>query len=1094
MNWSDWHKDYDQVPSLQARLKLVGEQIAGSLDEFPPGPLQIVSICSGDGRDVISALQDHPRRNEVTVTLLDHDAESIARGRATANEAGLGQQLRFIQADATLARNYLGATPADLVLLSGFLGHLPHQDVPRLIENLPMLCKKGGCVIWNRHLLIHQGREQVPAIREFFRKSSFAEVHYTTTGTDGFAVGRVRFDGQVLPLDPNRVFFEFVGLDRLLPPLPARQNQRPPPQNFFADGVNDDEMSLAAEQSIPERFEKIAALYPDRTALGSNEWQPDYTELNALANRLAHILMARGAVADRVALLMRQDGPLIAAILAVLKAGRIVVVLNPTDPAERLKQILEEADARLIVTDVPNRELASQLAAKDREVLLFAENTTGAAHNPEIQIAPDAVAFIIFTSGSTGRPKGVMQTHRNILHNVFRLSRGMKLRAEDRISLLASPSGGQGLSTMWCALLNGASLCPFSLMEKSAANLAPWIEAHGITILILTASLFRHFMKSIAAETQVPTVRLVRVASEPATTEDFTAFKEHFADGCVLMNSLSSSETGNITQQHFTRADHLPPGRLPVGRPAAGMQVLLLDENNQEVSAGETGEIIVRSRYLSPGYWRNEPLTTERFTKGSNGAGIGLFRSGDLGRHLPDGSLLFMGRKDTCVKIHGYRIELSEIEDLLAQQPEVERVLVSVHKTPTAEDQLIAHIVPASGKTGSVENLRRVLRQNLPGYMVPAHFIFLDQFPLTPHGKINREALPPPSENKKRARRSDRPRDLIEARLTKIWQSALGLPEIRRHDDFFDLGGTSLQSADVLLGIEESFGISLPPSILAEHSTVERLAAVIAGQILTPSPSPLVPLRAAKNGRPLFLIHTGQGEVTTYIPLARRLSERPIYGLQSGGLSGECWPLASVQAMAKIYLPEILAKDPDGPYLLAATCMGGLVAFELAQMLLQRGKQVGLLALIDTHFPLSLAEREQGWRKIYIGVRTPLHEIWRALRWKIIRAFGGAKSSSWLPGYRAFVAHQNGHAARAYRPVFYPGELVLFYTTETQIPYREDPRLRMRPLAQTARVVELPGKRSGLFMKPGVDELARQLQAALETAEETSPESSFAIR
>lgn len=841
-------------------------------------------------------------------------------------------------------------------------------------------------------------------------------------------------------------------------------------------------MANEAEQSIPACFEKISALYPARTAIGSGEWQPAYGELNAAANRLAQVLIPRGVAGDRVALLLRQDGQLVAAILAVLKAGRIVVVLNPGDPAARLKQILREAEARLTVTDLANRELASQIITENQELLCFEENSTGAVHNPEMSVAPDAVAFIIFTSGSTGRPKGVMQTHRNIIHNVFRLSRGMQLQMEDRISLLASPSGGQGLSTMWCALLNGAALCPFSITEKSITPLAGWLYEHRLTIFILTASLFRHFVKSLPVATRVPTVRLVRIASEPATTEDFAAFQRHFSDDCVLLNSLSSSETGNITQHHFTKNDKLPRGRLPVGRPAAGMEILLLDENDREVRDGEVGEMIVKSRYLSPGYWRNESLTAERFSQDSLERSAGFFRSGDLGRRLPDGTLMFMDRKDTRVKFHGYRIELSEIQDSLMQQKEVAGAIVSVHTTPAGEAQLVAHIVPETGRLCTAETLRRALRRSLPGYMIPAHFLFLDQFPLTPHGKIDREALPPP-DGKKGVRRGERPRDLIESQLTRIWESALGASAIGRRDDFFDLGGTSLQSGEILLAIEETCGVSLPPSILAEHNTIERLAAVIAGQVLTPSPSPLVLLRGAKSGRPLFFIHNGQGDVTTYILLARRLPERPIYGLQSAGRQGECWPLSSVRAMARLYLPEIVARDPDGPYLLAATCMGGLVAFELAQMLVRQGKKVGFLGLMDTHFPLPLTSHESGWRKIYVSVRTPLHENWRALRWRIIRALGWGQNHRWLPGYRAFVAHQNGYAGRFYRPVFYPGELTLFTTTETKFFTREDPRLMMLPLARTTQVVRISGQRRGLFKKPIVDELARQLQSALESSE-----------
>jgi acyl carrier protein len=348
---------------------------------------------------------------------------------------------------------------------------------------------------------------------------------------------------------------------------------------------------------------------------------------------------------------------------------------------------------------------------------------------------------------------------------------------------------------------------------------------------------------------------------------------------------------------------------------------------------------------------------------------------------------------------------------------------------------------------------------------------------------MDRAALPPPPDDHKNLRRRDRPRDLIETRLTQIWESALGLSPVGRHDDFFDLGGTSLQSVEILLAIEEAFAVSLPASVLAEYSTVERLAALIAGQVMIPSPSPLVTLRRAGGGRPLFFIHSGQGELTTYIPLARRLTPRPVYGLQSVGLQGECWPLTSVRAMARRFLPEILATDPAGPYLLAATCMGGLVAFELAQMLVRQGRKVALLGLMDTHFPLPLTRHEPAWRKIYVAARTPVHETWRRLRWRILRALGAGRNDRLLPAYRRFIANINGRAGRLYRPEFYPGNITLFITAEARFPAREDPRLMMGPLAQTARIVKIAGKRSGLFMKPAVDELARQLQNALDRAE-----------
>ncbi|MGA3285733.1 MAG: AMP-binding protein, partial [Verrucomicrobiota bacterium] len=880
MDWNEWYKQYDSFHSLQTRLRIVREQIVATLNDCPPGPIQIVSVCAGDGRDVIGAVQSHPRRNDVTALLLDNHAESIARGKAAAEQAGLGRQLRFLEADATQAGNYAGAVPADLVLLSGFLGHLRHKDVPRLIESLPMLCRKGGWTIWNRHLVMHKGREQVPVIRELFRRTRFEEVHFETTAPDGFAVGRGRFAGRVKSLDPARVLFEFVGLDHLLPVPPPTHLGLPEGKNNSQGEINGivaDENWGNVEQSLPECFAQIVARHPSRPAIGTGEWQPAYTDLNTSADQLAHALVSRGgAVGGRVALLMRHDTPLMAAMLAVLKAGGIVVVLNPTDPPARLKQILEDAEPGAIITDSANRELAAQIVENNQRIVHFEEHLTGPAHDPEIKVAPDAVAFIIFTSGSTGRPKGVMQTHRNIVHNVFRLSRGMRLQPEDRITLLASPSGGQGLSTMWCALLNGAALCPFPMVEKGVADLADWMKENKITVFVSSVSIFRHFVRTLKNGECLPTVRLVRFASEPATSDDFAIYQKHFTAGCVLFNTLSSTETGNVTQLRFTQNDRVAPGRLPAGWTAPGLEILLLDENGREVRDGETGEIAVRSRYLSPGYWRNASLTAGCFSDGRGPNGVRAFHSGDLGRRMADGSLMFMGRKDARVKVHGYRIEVSEIEDALVHQPEVEGAVVGTCETPNHDTQFVAYVVLRAGRKCTAETLRRVLRSTLPGYMVPARFIFLEKFPLSPHGKIDRQALSPPPGNRSPARRGARPRDIVESQLARIWQSVLGLPRIGRHDDFFDSGGTSIQSVEVLARIEESFGASLSPSTLVEYSTIERLAGLVAGYVVIPSPSPLVPLRAADAGRPLFLIHSGQGDVTTYGLLVRRLPGRPI--------------------------------------------------------------------------------------------------------------------------------------------------------------------------------------------------------------------------
>src|SRR5882757_383227 len=216
IDWNHWHTGYETSPSLQARLKIVCEQIAGALSQCPPGPIQVISMCAGDGRDLGLALQEHPRRNDVTAVLLDNNLDAITRGRQMAKGAGLEQQMRFAHADAALAESYAGIGHADLVLLSGFLGHLRHENALSLIDSLPMLCKTGGSVIWNRHLVLHDGTKQVARIRGEFRRNNFEEIQFATTAEDGFAVGRARFAGKPLPLDSARKLFEFVGIDQFL--------------------------------------------------------------------------------------------------------------------------------------------------------------------------------------------------------------------------------------------------------------------------------------------------------------------------------------------------------------------------------------------------------------------------------------------------------------------------------------------------------------------------------------------------------------------------------------------------------------------------------------------------------------------------------------------------------------------------------------------------------------------------------------------------------------------------------------------------------------------------------------------------------------
>jgi amino acid adenylation domain-containing protein len=618
-------------------------------------------------------------------------------------------------------------------------------------------------------------------------------------------------------------------------------------------GANEHPPSV--EQTLVGQFQHQAILYGSRMAVGGGSWQATYTELNAAANHLAHRLLASdGAAGDRIALLMRHDTPLVAAAISVLKVSRIVVVLNPTDPPSRLHQVLNDAEPSLIVTDPAKCDLAEQIAGR-RRLVLWSDDFLGGQPEPNLDYptSPDHIAFLIYTSGSTGRPKGVMQTHRNVVNNVLRLSRGMVLVPEDRITLLASPSGGHGVATLTCSLLNGAALYPFPIMDQGLGGLAEWLREQQITVLPLSTSVFRHFINTLAADACFPSVRLIRLGSEPATSDDFAAIQRHFAEDCVCLHTLSSSETGNVAQLRLTRNDRVAPGRLPVGRPVEGIQIFLQDEYGRDAVEGQSGQIVVKSRYLSPGYWRNPTLTAERFAKPNRGDEIRTFYSGDLGRRTADGLLVFEGRNDARIKIHGYRVEPSEVEDALVSQPGVEEAVVLGIEHKDGDNRLVGYIRYKAGHELSEGALRVALRAALPGHMVPAKIISVNRFPLTPHGKIDRDQLRQLSSPSGTRKPFAPPETATERLISAIWAEVLRVDTVSRGDDFFELGGDSLTAAVVAAKIHAALGVEVSLGEFSNHPALSDFATAVERSHDLEEPDHSPPLIRVPRGEPLPL-------------------------------------------------------------------------------------------------------------------------------------------------------------------------------------------------------------------------------------------------
>jgi surfactin family lipopeptide synthetase A len=373
-----------------------------------------------------------------------------------------------------------------------------------------------------------------------------------------------------------------------------------------------------------------------------------------------------------------------------------------------------------------------------------------------------------------------------------------------------------------------------------------------------------------------------------------------------------------------------PESLVTIGRPIANTQVYILDEYLQPVPVGIHGKLHIGGAGLARGYFDRPQLTAEKFIQNpfNSHPDSRLYKTGDLTRYLSDGKIEYLGRIDNQVKIRGFRIELGEIETVLRKHPAIQQSVVTISVDDAGDNRLIAYIITHPEQTITTEELRRFLKQELPDYMVPSAFIFLDTLPLTPNGKIDRRAFPAPDSTRLDSDHTYvSPRDELELELTKIWERTLGIHPIGMKDNFFELGGNSLLSVQLIAEIRQTFDRNLSIVTLFQAQTIEQLATVLREEKWAAGWNSLVPIQSGGSKPPLFFIHPCSGEVPIYRVLAGHLrQERPIYGLQAIGLDGNHAPHDRVEQMVAHYIKEIQTIQPEGPYFLGGKHIGYRVA------------------------------------------------------------------------------------------------------------------------------------------------------------------------
>lgn len=579
------------------------------------------------------------------------------------------------------------------------------------------------------------------------------------------------------------------------------------------------------ETSIPARFEKMVRMYPEHLAFKTVDQTATYAEINSLANQFARDLVDKlGVGSEPVGILMGNGVELLATMFGILKAGKFVVSVDPKFPVDRAKAIFAESQVRLIVTDATHKSLAWILYEHAANLTIDTSDPSRAVENLELAISATAPAFLLYTSGSTGHPKGVIHNHRSLMYSVMERANEFHLCQNDKMSLLTSGTAN-AITNSLRTLLSGASLHAVDVKKYGVVGLAKWLLEEEITVCSIGISLFREFCKTHTVEEPFDDLRILGLRSESVLKSDFDLYKKHFPPSCLLVNGLTVAEAGLLAMYFLDHHAELCGDDVPVGYAVKDKNISLLDEDGKEIGFNRVGEIVVRSRYLSPGYWHNSDLTTAKFKTDPRDPDKQIYCTGDLGLMLPDGCLIHRGRKDLRLKIRGYGVDVAEVENALRSHSAVKDAILVGRQSESGDTRFLAYFTSAIEPAPTTSELRQYLTPVLADYMIPSMFILLDVLPVSLNGKVDRRALPDPDDRRPELDTPFvAPRTEVERVVARIVSECTGIESVGCNDNFFDLGADSLTLGRVASRLGVAFQRDIPILILYESASVARVA------------------------------------------------------------------------------------------------------------------------------------------------------------------------------------------------------------------------------------------------------------------------------
>jgi acyl-coenzyme A synthetase/AMP-(fatty) acid ligase/thioesterase domain-containing protein/acyl carrier protein len=804
---------------------------------------------------------------------------------------------------------------------------------------------------------------------------------------------------------------------------------------------------------------KAADQYGDKPYVQTKNGALSFRQNSHHANVIAEKLGSHfGEERFGVGLFIKDPLTIIPAMLGVMKSGLYFVPLDISFPEKTLLQMYKIGNIKYILTDDPNFQKAKVITSTGMTLINLDDlDFSKVSTDPDVPYSPADIVQIMFTSGSTGTPKGAIEDYRYLARTMMVKLSMNQYTAQDKVLQLSTFTYSAPHLTTFYAMVSGTTLYYHDLLQDGFLELPDIINRENITVYHSTVTVFRNFLRTLHPDMTFPAVRQFRFGGEKRLLEDIKAGRKHFPNAKIIDLGFASTETWAVSTASFPVDYPFDEGQIPAGFPYDDIKLMIWDKDGNELPNGEEGEIVIYGEALARGYIYNPELTEKHFIPDPENPLGQYFKTGDLGKILPDGQLLHLGRIDSMVKIKGVRIELSTLENYILGYPGIVQVASRAIEDEKGGKKLACYYVAEQGIGIPTSDLRQHLAERLPTQQLPHYLIQLEEIPMTRNGKVALTQLPLP-----KMIRPDLPYpfeppvDDLEKILLNVWEEQLGITGIGVNDDFFDVGGDSLLGVVLVLAIEEALGKSFPVSMLLQAATIRQQASLIRSGNTEESYNIVLPIHPQGSLPPLFFIPGKGGYPTRIRHLSKTLDpEIPIYAMQDLLNHGDSGTAArQVKSTASLYLSEMRRISPHGPYLLIGESLGGKICYEIAQQLHAQGEDLPLIFMLDTYnFDYSLIDdfRRQNNIPYYKMLFQKHLRIWFKSDWdgkkeyiKFYKETFGKKlkrfldrrlrkvnikeelpKSTLLPENVKQMEREFKEASRNYVPQPYPGKVVL---------------------------------------------------------------------